>query len=844
LVFASSYSGITPGGSVNSRTGLNNAIQATATNGQILVIDCAILCNIGTTTTNPIFLPSNLNMRWEPGGVIITDGILLPLFVILNSTNITFENYTTSYIGTFGVTAIDALNPASSLFGLYNTFNTGPVQSYMVANWGNTFTGVGVPFLQAPTNACAQILMSGQATNIIFRGKTSVTVPSTAPACNFLPMFLSTEPNWLPSTVVTSNGAPTPSTGALPNYVLIEDLDVDGILMGIQGSASNLVIKNATFRRYTDLQDANGNNVGGQQYTAYTIASPTSPFTSTTLTAGNWAYATGSTTVTFSDGSTRTATFTNGSNVVTWTTAVASGLGTTMLAGWSAYWFAPPHAIYLDSFFTGFPCTFNINGTDVGQYVGAISRRSTGSGYLNSYKGEVANNSVINWATARPDGGLDCMTYGNANGNMTLDCNFNSATAQTGQLLFAGSVSGQTSATLTAPWPYGTGTQTYPITFSDGSVQTGTFLNGSTVVSWGSASTGSGTTAMVKNTSQSANFFYRFPSSYPTLGFNLNVTAIDEATAPVAFGGIGSTIATNSGVHINSVVTMNDVPLGSTFNPGSYWGGTDVIYNLKLTLNSMSTTQSFISVFPNTGSTTLMESSVDITVTGWRSASLTWTAAPASAATSGTLTAFPYGNGVYLFAFSTGEQRLVTISGTGATWSVGLVAAATTAVKCLLLLSNNSAYPVDSMKNRALVMQGGKGYGLNYIVRDTTNGIVQTIQNGVYNETWTQLFMGPVTGTPITTSIVFPTTFAVTSWGYDVVSALTGASSLSMGWSGSTTALINAGATATGSNPWSNPAAGAIQVPAATAILLTPNATITGGSLYCAVTGQRFQMSG
>jgi hypothetical protein len=849
LVYISSYAGVTPGGVVNSRLGLNNAIQATAAAAQILVIDCKVLCTIGTDPTAPIFLPPNLHMRFEPGGEIVTDHVLLPLFCVVNSSNIIFENYTTQYIGTFGVTAIDCINPASAVYNLFFTFNSTQIKAYMIANWNNTFTGVGQPYFAGRTNACAQILMSGASTNIIFKGKTTAYVPSGAPACNFLPFFLSSSPNWAPNTVVTSNGSPQPnSTNAnCPGCIAFDDLDIDGYYMGLNGNFGNLVVNNSTYRRYSDIQDANGNNQGGKNYTAITLTAAPNSATSATLAAGNWPNATASTICTFSDGTTRTVAFTNGSSSITWTGALGTGLTATMQAGWSASWYSPPHALYCNSFLAGsFPSTLNVTGVDEGTYVGAISRRTTTSGYLNSLKCECANNSVVNWTTNRPDGGLDLLSFGNTVGNLTMIVNFSSACAQTGQLLFVGSVAGQTSATLTAPWPYGSGTQTYAITFSDNSVQTGTFLNGSATVTWGSPSTGSGTTAMVRNTSQTTSYFYRFPSVPPMVNFNMKYTAIDTAAVPVAYGGIGDSQIGNYGLHLDGDVTLQDVPLNTSWNPGGGFGGSNIIYKLKLVLNSMSTTAGFITVFANTGTETIFESDIDITVVGWRSASLTWTSAPAANATSATLVAFPYGNGSFRFSFSNGETRTVTVTGTSCTWSGGLTANVGTSCAVLLMASNNASYPLDAMKNRPLIMQGGKAYGTHYIVRDTTNGMIQEVTNGNYLERWTQLFMGPVSGTPVITSIAFPTTFAVTEWGYWIYTALTGTglSNISMGWSSAQTALINAGPVTLSANPWNNPSIGPILVPTSGAIQLTPNASITGGSLYCAVTAERFQMSG
>lgn len=863
LVYASTYTGITPGGSVNSRDGLNNAIQATAAAGQILVIDCIVLCSIGTGVQNPIFIPPNTHIRWEPGAYIITDNIMLPLFAICNSSPVIFDDFSVEYIGTFGVTAIDQQNPTLSGYGVIAQFNdssngtypTAGVKAYMGANWGNTYSGSGSSIFPGATNACGLVIISGQVTHLEFRGKTTVWVPDGAPACNFCPVFISAYAQWNPNILVTSamqTAGPTTSNASYPGHVLIEDLELDGYLMGGVGTIQYLKVNAANGKRYSDMQDASGNNVGGQYYNALTLASVPSGGASTLTLNTAWAAAVTSATypVTMSTGQVMNGLFTNTSATVTLSayqggpaTLPAGTYTTAIQVSYSAYWFAPPHLFYFHSLQNNgaFACAQSLfNVVDEGTYVGTPNRRSTGSGYLDSIKFEPANNSVIwNYTTNRPDGGMDLLSFGNNTGNVAYNCTWNSATAQTGQLTFTGALTGATSANLTSPWVYGNGTQTYIITFSNATSQTGTFINGSTLVTWGSAVTATAIASVV-NTSNLPCYFYRFPSSSPMVGLNLKVTANDTALEPAGWGGLGDGQVGNTGIHLEHDVTMNDVPYGSTWNPGSGFGGTDIIYKLKLVLNSMSTTQQYISVFPNQGTETIFEGDVDVTVTGWRSANLTFTGAPSG--TSATLTAFPYGNGTYRFAFSDGETRQVTVTGTACAWP-GALTGSGLAATCSVLLLNSSN--IDTYKNRQLIMQGGKAYGVNYIVRDTTNGLIQEVRNGRYYERWTQLFMGPVSGTPQVLGIAFPTTFAIVDYGYDVTTALTGATSISLGWPTATTALINAGAVTVSTNPWGNPATIVpLLVPSASSLQLTPNVSITGGALYCSVTGERFQMSG
>jgi hypothetical protein len=532
LAFATK-SGIVAGNtSTNYRSVFNTALQASAAAGQTFVIDTPFYVQIGYDITAPIFIPPNASIRFEPGCYIITDNVLLPLFVICNSSNITFENYSVEYIGTFGVTAIDYQNPATSGFPIIAEFNdsssstypTAGVKYYMQNSWGNTFTGSGSSIDPSNTNACALNLVSGAVDNLFFKGLTRVWVPANAPPCNFLPVFMSGFAQWNPGITVTSalqSAGPiaaNASSWTLPNLVYIEDLVLDGFLMGCVGTIGNFVCKSHQFLRRSDLQDANGNNVGGQVAVAMVLqaaisSGATSATLNTTTYPSGWPYSTKTYNVGFSDGEEKSVTFTQNSGTITWSGGLANAATSTIQVSYSQYWFAPPHGLYWHSLGVGFgPCIVDIqSGVDAGLYQGTPNRRSTSSGYLNSWKLEPASGSAIGTlASNMPDGGLDFLTFNYGVGQSDFRSVLGTATAQTGQLTFTAALaSGATSGTLTAVWPYnststltlssgpGSGstsgtlfspwiypTATYTVVFSDSETRAVTFTNGSATITW------------------------------------------------------------------------------------------------------------------------------------------------------------------------------------------------------------------------------------------------------------------------------------------------------------------------------------------------------------------------
>ncbi len=880
VVYASKVSGITPGGSINSRAAFNTAIQGIAA-GQAFIVDCIFWVSVTTDVTAPIFLPPGISIRFEPGCYIITDNMLLPLFVICNSPNITFEDYSVEYIGTPGVTVIDYQNPAIPAFPVVAQFNdssnatypTAGIKYYMQQSWGNTFTGAGSSVYPSNTNACAQILISGTANNLTFKGVTSSWVPAGAPACNFIPVFMSGYSQWNPGIAVTSamqsagTNASNTASWTLPNNVDIEYLKLDGFCMGVVGTFTNLTIHDHEFIRYSDLQDANGNNVGGQTASPVLLqTAPVATATSATLSTANyptgWPYGTKTYTVGFSDGETKSVTFTNGSATITWTGGLTNTVGTTIQVNYSQYWLAPPHSLYLHSLGNGFGATslFLFTGIDVGQYVGGPNRRSTTSGYLNSWKLEVSSGSFIgDIASNRPDGGADWLTFQYNTGQCTLRSQVNTSTSQTGQMVFTGTVaSSATTATLNAVWPYNSST-TVVATFYNGATATGdvrtvtvNYLNAT--VTWSGGLSAAATTAVILNTTQLANFALRFPSSPPIINANLKAVCVDTAAIPVGWPIQGDGAATNYGCNFDIDTTVQDVPLNAAYVCGFNFGGDNHIIRERKNFINCTTATSNIGVMENQGSSLIQESIWTQQIVGWRSTNL-WvmTAAPAANATSSTLTAtgpaatWGYASGTYQVIFADNiTTRWVTFAN-GAntmTWTNAATFPVQPAASFTVLTMIPAVF--DSFKSRMLVMQSGAAYGNYFQVTDSTNGLTQTCENGMYTERLS--LMQPITlatgGVTTTTPISFGTlTWAVTKCVYKVTTAVTGATTLSIGWTGATTALINASTNvAANADGYYNAATQPpVAVPATSAVLITGNNSVTAGALYMTIQAERWQ---
>jgi hypothetical protein len=832
----------------------------------VLYVDCPVRVSIGVNAARTLFLGNGMTVKCMPGvGYFITDCIMLHLFDIINMIDVTFIDLDILYVGTFGVTAIDQQNQMTPNYGVIGTYNDTYGKGFMAApniggiqQWAPvTFNGGGSSYgLPSATNACALINISAACDRISFLGKTKMRVPDGAPACNFIPFCISSHANWAPGSVMTSNPLPTNSNGgACPGHVYIEDALFDGYLMGICDEALHLQINNLRGVRYSDLQDANGNNIGGTCFDLMVLATaPLSGGTTITLQAP-WAYKNQNTAITFSTGYTMSAAFAAGSATVTLSayqngspTLPAATYSTTVAVQWSQNWFAPPHLIYLHSQDASgnFPCTFDIGRVfDEGVYVGSINTRNTGSGFIDSMKIEVANGSSINHYTSlRPHGGIDFMSFSNADGSFNkLYVQLNSAVYQQQTISFASALSSAVSATLALPWRYPSGS--FSVTFSNGVTQSVALVFGQLTATWSTAVTATATASIV-NSAQACAYVARFPSAPPIQGVSLNVEWVDTAPSPIGFPFFGDGQFGNTGVTIKSSGVVQDYPLAQTYVPGFSMGGQNINVDSTITFINCSSLKTQVGPAENS---LAVQSFFKYTLIGWRATQLLFTGNSVSGSGGTLQTPFPYPAGSYEVSFSDGETRYVTFTAnqTAITWSPALSASVSNVASISLMNGQN----FQNMKPRIISSQGGLAYGNRLEVYDTTNSYTAICENNVMRETYVQDFQGTLSGATVALPIWLPPGYAIDSWAINVTGALTGTGVTGLNFgTAATPALINNGG---GNTIAIGTAATNYFIPAHTPItysgpvqlqLAAIGGTLTGGSVNLAVSIKGTTMAG
>jgi hypothetical protein len=339
------------------------AAFAAAKNGAFtLLVDCPVFLHVGTDIARPIFIEDGTTVSFAGNGLFIVDNVLLPTFVLANTTLVTMNGWQVKYVGGLPI-------QPKALPGYYEDgglvaapgddppgggFNDVRLTQWLTQNRGIVFDPskgrVGAHWV-GPTNTSSIFYIIGSTSQVTVSGM-NLFVPPSAGGNQFIPMCFSMTMGYLSNQTVTAD---TPLTGtywALPSHLTFTNIDIDGAYMGWQGGGQNLSFTNIHSHRYGDLQDADGGSVGG---------------------VGKW--------------------------------------------------FAPPHLFYLNyaqtapDGGTGDPAFFNQNlqlkdVVDDGTRVGVARDTSLDaglSGYALSLKIGGVSSSVDSYKSYRPDGLLDCL---------------------------------------------------------------------------------------------------------------------------------------------------------------------------------------------------------------------------------------------------------------------------------------------------------------------------------------------------------------------------------------------------------------------------------------------------
>jgi len=252
--------------------GVARAFNAARHSSFTLIVDCPVRLHIGMDIARTIFIDDGTAVEFTGAGKFIVDNVLHPAFVIANSSNILLKNWNLEYDGSLPVNPKTGGYEDSGKFVASNAtappagaFNDGPMTRWLSTHRAITFDrrrGPVTSIWVGPTNTSAVFFLSGDTSRVTVTGM-RVYVPNAAGGERFVPVVFSLSANFKSNQTVTSTTPRTAQYAAIPHDLTFSDIDLDGTYMGWQGNAQTVIFDKIRSHRYGDLQDADGENVGG-----------------------------------------------------------------------------------------------------------------------------------------------------------------------------------------------------------------------------------------------------------------------------------------------------------------------------------------------------------------------------------------------------------------------------------------------------------------------------------------------------------------------------------------------------------------------------------------------------
>ena len=260
------------GGTSDQTTGAMAAFAAARNNAFELIVDCPIHLHSGLAVDRTIFIDNGTTVQFSGSGKFYVDNMFHPAFAIANSSNITLLDWNVEWDGSV---------PINPNFGGYylngrwvagggttqpaEGFNDVVLTNWLAANRGITFNqskGWVKSIWVGGVNPAAVFFITGSSSQVNVDGL-NLYAPAAAGGNGFIPMAFSSSANWKSNQTVTALTTETTQYAGVPHLLTFQNITLDGTLMGWQGNLENTLFNNVTSKRYADLQDANGNNVGG-----------------------------------------------------------------------------------------------------------------------------------------------------------------------------------------------------------------------------------------------------------------------------------------------------------------------------------------------------------------------------------------------------------------------------------------------------------------------------------------------------------------------------------------------------------------------------------------------------
>jgi hypothetical protein len=257
-------------GSSDDTAGFATALKAASNNAFTLIVDCPVTLKIGQQYQKSLYIDNGTAVQFTGNGKLTVDNVMVPAFVIANSTKVTLIDWNVQYDGGLpidgnvgGYLQNGVFVPAGGDTQPGGAFNNFGITGWLAANRGIKFNGVTAVWAGGIV-PMAVFYLSGDTSAVSITGM-KLYVSATTGVDKFIPVAFSMTANFKSNQSVTSGTPRTSKYMAVPHDITFANIDLDGTYMGWLGNSQDAYWENITSHRYGDLQDANGNNVGGMR---------------------------------------------------------------------------------------------------------------------------------------------------------------------------------------------------------------------------------------------------------------------------------------------------------------------------------------------------------------------------------------------------------------------------------------------------------------------------------------------------------------------------------------------------------------------------------------------------
>ncbi len=259
-------------GTADDTSGAITAFAAAKGGAFTLVVDCPVRLHSGLAIDRAIFIEQKTSVEFTGAGKFFVDNIFHPAFVIANSSDIHLTNWNVEWVGSMsvnpdvgGYVLADKFVESDGRGQPAAAFNDLILTKWLETNRNITFDeshGYVKAVWVGAVNASAVFFITGNAADVVFSGL-KLYVAGGVGGNKFIPMAFSLSQNWKSRQTVTGRTPITSKYLAVPHGLTFSGVTLDGTLMGWQGNVRDAMFENITSRRYGDMQDFRGANVGG-----------------------------------------------------------------------------------------------------------------------------------------------------------------------------------------------------------------------------------------------------------------------------------------------------------------------------------------------------------------------------------------------------------------------------------------------------------------------------------------------------------------------------------------------------------------------------------------------------